>query len=152
MNSLKTDVYEQEVSTIGLPRATAPYLELASSLGLKKLAANLIAVSLNVQDSKFLCGILCFLKQPEVIKMCRLWGAEEAEFSDLATLGEAILLSPEVYKGLGGVDFSQTVASLFYGYVADCYLTTSLASPLPTSDPDSEPTQLVHAVLNCTET
>ena len=143
MNSFDTNFSRQNLPTFRLPWATVHYLELATSLGLKKLAANLIEVGLNADDPKFLCGILCFLKQPEVIKMCRLWGTQDAEFSDLARLGEAILLSPVVYKDLGGIDYSNPVSSIYYGHVKDCYLTTSLACPLPKSDPDGEPTQQI---------
>ena len=90
MKSHDTDLRDRSFATVRFPAATIQFQELAKRLALKVLAGNLLELSLNANESKFLCGILCFLKEPEVIKLCSLWGQEEYLFLDLAKLGEAI--------------------------------------------------------------
>lgn len=139
MNTHDTDLQDRSFATTRLPAATVQFQDLANNLTLKALASNLLELSLNANESKFLCGILCFLKEPEVIKICNLWGQEEYLFLGLATLGEAIWHDQKVYDALGGIDYSSQVASIYRGDVSECYLAALLACPPRPLDSNMDP-------------
>ncbi len=131
MKTHDTGFQDSIFATLRLPDATLQFQDLSNKLALKAVANNLIEVSLNTKLSQFLCGILCFLKEPEVIKLCHLWGIEEYRFLNLAKIGEAVWHDRQVYQDLGGIDYSEQVSRIFRNDVSECYLAALLACPTP---------------------
>jgi hypothetical protein len=102
---------------------------LATSSKCNWIAGQLIELAIDPQKPAFISAFIGFLSSSQVIGQCRIWGESDPIFLDLASLSEALWLSPEVRKEVQPLDYSVALRTLFRGDFTRHYLPTTLAAP-----------------------